>query len=132
MYGAFSLFVRPTPDYPRFLASLKERIRSARFKAALSVNRELILLYWDLGRKVVAKQKGERWWSSVIDRLSRDLRAGFPEMRGLSASNIWRMRAFYHAWVERTETPPSHSPGSSGRFAMASQHRADREAILPR
>lgn len=87
------------PDYPRFLSGLKERIRAGRFKAALSANRELIAMYWDLGRQVVERQKRGSWGMNVIERAARDLRAEFPGMSGLSASNIWRMRAFYRAWA---------------------------------
>jgi predicted nuclease of restriction endonuclease-like (RecB) superfamily len=87
------------PDYPRFLSGLKERIRAGRFKAALSANRELIAMYWDLGRQVVERQKRGSWGMNVIERAARDLRAEFPGMSGLSARNIWRMRAFYRAWT---------------------------------
>jgi predicted nuclease of restriction endonuclease-like (RecB) superfamily len=87
-------------DYPRFLLELKERIRSAQVKAALSVNRELIELYWDLGRQVVERQRQGKWGTAVIERLSRDLRAEFPGIKGFSPQNIWQMRAFYRAWPE--------------------------------
>lgn len=86
-------------DYPRFLSGLKERTRAGRFKAALSANRELIAMYWDLGRQVVERQKHGRWGMKVIEQAARDLRVEFPGMSGLSASNIWRMRAFYRAWA---------------------------------
>jgi predicted nuclease of restriction endonuclease-like (RecB) superfamily len=86
-------------DYPRFLNGLKERIRAGRFKAALSANRELIAMYWDLGRQVVERQKRGSWGMNVIERAAQDLRDEFPEMSGLSARNIWRMRAFYRAWA---------------------------------
>jgi predicted nuclease of restriction endonuclease-like (RecB) superfamily len=87
-------------DYPRFLSGLKERIRAGRFKVALSANRELTAMYWDLGRQVVERQKRGSWGMKIIDQAARDLRAEFPGMSGLSASNIWRMRAFYRAWAD--------------------------------
>ena len=87
-------------DYPRFLNGLKERIRAGRFKAALSANHELIAMYWDLGRQVVERQMRGSWGMNVIEQAARDLRAEFPGMSGLSASNIWRMRAFYRAWAD--------------------------------
>ncbi|NNN05432.1 MAG: DUF1016 domain-containing protein [Elusimicrobia bacterium] len=87
-------------DYPRFIQGLKERIRLARLKAALSINRELIALYWDLGRQIVEKQKRERWGTSVLKKVSLDLRSAFPEAKGFSRQNLQLMRAFYRAWVD--------------------------------
>jgi predicted nuclease of restriction endonuclease-like (RecB) superfamily len=86
-------------DYPRFLRDLKERIRAAQVKAVLSVNREMIALYWDLGRQVVERQKLGRWGARIIDQISRDIRAAFPGIKGFSRSNIHYMRAFYLAWT---------------------------------
>jgi predicted nuclease of restriction endonuclease-like (RecB) superfamily len=85
-------------DYQGFLIELKERIRGAQIKAAVSINRGLIELYWDLGGRVVERQKRGRWGAAVIERLAADLRREFPAMEGLSSRNIWRMRAFYLAW----------------------------------
>ncbi len=87
-------------EYPRLLEDIKQRIRTAQIKAALSANRELILLYWDIGRTIVAQQKDEGWGKSVVERLSGDLRKEFPGMGGFSPQNIWYMRAFYLAWTE--------------------------------
>ncbi len=60
----------------------------------------MIAMYWDLGRQVVERQKRGRWGMNIIEQAARDLRAEFPRMLGLSASNIWRMRAFYLAWAD--------------------------------
>jgi predicted nuclease of restriction endonuclease-like (RecB) superfamily len=90
----------PPPDYPAFLAELKQRIRNARLRAALSVNRELILLYWSIGRDILARQHAEGWGSKVIDRLATDLRRAFPEMTGISARNLKYMRALAEAWPQ--------------------------------
>jgi predicted nuclease of restriction endonuclease-like (RecB) superfamily len=84
--------------YPAFLAELKQRIRNARLHAALSVNRELILLYWSIGRDILARQHAEGWGSKVIDRLAADLRRAFPEMTGISGRNLKYMRALAEAW----------------------------------
>ncbi len=84
-------------DYAVLLGELKERIRSARLRAALAVNQELILLYWSIGRDILARQVDEGWGARVIDRLSADLRRDFPEMTGLSARNLKYMRAFAEA-----------------------------------
>ena len=86
--------------YASFLDDLKTRIRAAQVKAALAVNSELVLLYWRIGRDILARQKKEGWGAQVIDRLSADLRAAFPEMQGFSPRNLKYMRAFAAAWTE--------------------------------
>lgn len=88
------------PDYPAFLAALKERILHARTSAARAVNHELVLLYWDIGRGIVEKQQAAGWGDSVVERLSADLRAEFPKMRGFSARSIWEMKRLYLAYSE--------------------------------
>ena len=82
-------------DYPAFLTALKERILRARISAARAVNRELILLYWDIGRGIVEKQQVAGWGDAVVERLAADLRAEFPDMRGFSLQNLWRMKQIY-------------------------------------
>jgi len=74
---------------------VKMRIRSARTAAARTINRELILLYWDIGRGIVEKQQQLGWGKSVVERLSGDLKSEFPETTGLSADNLWRIRQFF-------------------------------------
>ena len=88
-----------TPEnYPAFLAQLKQRIRIARLQASLSVNRELVLLYWGIGRDILTRQSNEGWGTKVIDRLAADLRRAFPEMTGISPRSLKYMRAFAEAW----------------------------------
>jgi predicted nuclease of restriction endonuclease-like (RecB) superfamily len=92
----------PTPEtYPELLAALKARIRDARLRTAVSVNRELILLYWEIGHDILLRQSAEGWGTGVVDRLARDLRRDFPEMTGLSPRNLNYMRAFAEAWPDR-------------------------------
>lgn len=86
--------------YAQLLAALKERIRTARLKAAVSINQELILLYWQIGRDILLRQATEGWGARVIDRLATDLRRDFPEMTGLSPRNLKYMRAFAEAFPE--------------------------------
>lgn len=86
------------PDYVQWLQSLKEQIRTARIKASLAVNSELIRLYWRLGREILARQDREGWGAKVIDQLAKDLRSEFPDMKGLSPRNMKYMRAFAQAW----------------------------------
>ncbi len=90
---------RPTA-YGALLADLKQRVRSAQVRAALSVNRELVLLYWNIGREILRSQKAEGWGTKVIERLAKDLRAEFPKMRGLSRTNLLYMRAFAEAYSD--------------------------------
>lgn len=94
----------PSPDipegYPEFITSLKNRIRSAQVKAALSVNRELVLLYWQIGNDILTRQEREGWGAKVIDRLSSDLLHEFPDMKGFSVRNLKYMRKFAGAWCD--------------------------------
>jgi len=84
--------------YPRLLSEIKERIRSAQYEALKTVNRELVGLYWDIGRMIVERQGIEGWGKAVVEQLAADLRTEFPGVGGFSASNIWRMRAFFEAY----------------------------------
>jgi predicted nuclease of restriction endonuclease-like (RecB) superfamily len=86
--------------YAELLGQLKERIRSAQLRAALAVNRELVLLYWQIGREILARQEHEGWGTKVIDRLAADLHRSFPDMTGLSPRNLKYMRAFGQAWPD--------------------------------
>ena len=88
------------PDYADWLAELKSRIHAAQQRASLSVNRELVLLYWHIGRDILQRQSRDGWGSKVIDRLSQDLRNAFPDMKGFSPRNLKYMRAFADAWPD--------------------------------
>ncbi|MCP3956934.1 MAG: DUF1016 domain-containing protein, partial [bacterium] len=88
----------PPGNYAALLAAVRDRIRSAQYEALRSVNRELVALYWDVGRMIVGRQRGEAWGRAVVDRLAQDLRAELPGVRGFSASNLWRMRTFHLAY----------------------------------
>jgi predicted nuclease of restriction endonuclease-like (RecB) superfamily len=86
--------------YRDLLANLKSQIRTARVRAALAANRELVLLYWQIGKEILTRQRQEGWGTRVIDRLATDLRAEFPDMQGLSPRNLKYMRAFADAWPD--------------------------------
>jgi len=86
--------------YGDWLADLKGKIRQARLQASLAVNAELIGLYWRLGRDILDRQARDGWGGKVVERLATDLRAEFPEMRGLSRANLLYMRAFAEAWPD--------------------------------
>jgi len=91
--------------YSRFLEELKARIRAAQVSAALAVSRELIGLYWYVGRAIVVKQEAEGWGTKVIDRLADDLQRAFPGMAGFSRTNVYRMRAFFLAYASSVPRP---------------------------
>jgi len=84
--------------YAEFLQDLKARIQQAQIRAALAVNRELVLLYWNIGREILQKQQLLGWGAKVVERLSKDLRREFPEMKGFSRANLLYMRAFAEAY----------------------------------
>lgn len=84
--------------YADWLAELKQRIHAAQQRATLAANRELVLLYWQIGQDILARQASQGWGSRVVDRLARDLRNAFPDMKGFSPRNLKYMRAFAEAW----------------------------------
>ena len=89
------------PDsYAQFLSDLKRRIQTAQLYASLAVNRELVLLYWQIGRDILDRQERESWGAKVIDRLAADLKRAFPHMKGFSPRSLKYMRAFAEAWPD--------------------------------
>lgn len=86
--------------YGDLLNELKARIRHAQVRASLAVNRELLQLYWHIGREILVRQEGEGWGSKVVERLAHDLRGEFPDMSGLSRTNLMYMRAFAEAYPD--------------------------------
>ncbi|MEO5340658.1 MAG: PDDEXK nuclease domain-containing protein [Magnetococcus sp. MYC-9] len=90
----------PPSGYADWLAELKTRIHTAQQRATLAVNRELVLLYWQIGHDILERQTREGWGTKVIERLAHDLRTAFPNMKGFSARNLKYMRAFAAAWPE--------------------------------
>lgn len=90
----------PPAGYAAWLTELKIRIHTAQQRATLAVNRELVLLYWQIGRDILARQAEQGWGAKVIERLAEDLRLAFPEMKGFSPRNLKYMRAFAQAWPD--------------------------------
>ena len=90
----------PPEGYGDWLADLKSRIHNAQQRATLAVNRELVLLYWQIGHDILNRQEEQGWGAKVIERLAHDLRAAFPDMKGLSPRNLKYMRAFAEAWPD--------------------------------
>ncbi|MBM4119103.1 DUF1016 domain-containing protein [bacterium] len=88
-------------DYVFAFAEIKSRIERERLRVVLAANAAMVLLYWDVGRMILARQEQAGWGAKVIDRLAADLREAFPDMKGFSARNLKYMRAFAAAWPER-------------------------------
>jgi predicted nuclease of restriction endonuclease-like (RecB) superfamily len=101
-------------DYRHWLAELKQRVERARQRAAASVNRELVALYWQIGRDIIDRQQKQGWGAGVVERLARDLKAAFPDMRGFSPRNLKYMRALAQAFPqpEFVQQPVAQLPWS--------------------
>lgn len=87
--------------YDEVLLEIKGRIQQERLRTVMAANSAMVLLYWDVGRLILARQEREGWGAKVIDRLAADLREAYPEMRGLSPRNLKYMRAFASVWPDR-------------------------------
>ncbi|MDQ2777102.1 MAG: PDDEXK nuclease domain-containing protein [Acidobacteriota bacterium] len=96
----------PRDSYLSLLREIKERIRSAQYAALRAVNRELINLYWDIGRLIVDRQSGETWGRSVVQNLAKDLQLEFPGVAGFSAPNLYKMRHFYDTYRANENLSP--------------------------
>lgn len=88
-------------DYNSFLQALKDRIKGAQVRAALAVNSELVMLYWQIGHDILIEQQRRGWGAKVIDQLAADLRRAFPGTKGFSPRNLKYMRAFAEAWPDQ-------------------------------
>lgn len=92
--------------YPDWFADWKKRIQAAQIKAALSVNREVLLLYWELGRDIVEKQQSVAWGEGLIPRIAKDLKAAFPHLTGFSPRNLFYMRKWFLFYRDAVEFVP--------------------------
>lgn len=89
-------------DYDDFLRDLKERIRNTQIRAAIAVNQELVLLYWQIGYDILARQQQQGWGAKVIDRLAKDLQKEFPDVKGFSSRNLKYMRSFAEGYPDES------------------------------
>jgi hypothetical protein len=95
-------------DYAAVLADVERLITDSRRRALATVNRELVCLYWSIGRAIVRQQETAQWGDAVVERLANDLRLAFPDMKGLSRDNVFRMRQFFlscrdlNRWLDAT------------------------------
>jgi predicted nuclease of restriction endonuclease-like (RecB) superfamily len=106
--------------YTELLEDLKARVRASRLHAALAVNRDLIRLYWDIGKSIVEAQETRGYGKRVVERLATDLHTEFPDMEGLSPLNLWRMRAFYLAYGPAAKLSPSVTESRSRKPSRTS------------
>lgn len=93
-------------DYPTLLAEVKARIQSTQYAALRAVNKELVGLYWEIGRLIVERQQSEGWGKAVVAQLATDLQAAFPGTGGFSASNLWRMKSFFETYNSTKKLAP--------------------------
>ena len=85
-------------EYFVFIQEIKKQVQNAQIKAAVSVNQELLQLYWRLGQQIVEKQKQTSWGDGFLTRMSKDLREEFPEVKGFSLRNLKYIRQWYLFW----------------------------------
>ncbi len=98
---------QPVPtDYGMLLVAVKERVRAAQYQALKTVNKELVGLYWDIGRMIVGRQTDESWGKAIVQQLAGDLQREFPGTGGFSASNLWRMKAFFETYSSSEKLAP--------------------------
>jgi len=117
--------------YAQLLEDLKARIRQAQVRAAVAANRELLALYWQIGKAIVQRQRVEGWGKAVIDRLAADIQSAFPGIKGFSPSNIWRMRAFYLTWKEQGKISAQRVPKSEHDFLPSPAPKSKKKFLAP-
>lgn len=81
--------------YAEFVKEVKRTIQESRIRVSYNVNRELIKMYWQIGKEIIKRQKVHGWGKSIVERLSRDLQKEFPGVNGFSSQNLWYMRQIY-------------------------------------
>jgi predicted nuclease of restriction endonuclease-like (RecB) superfamily len=107
-------------DYALFLQDIKTRIRNERLKSVLSANAAMVMLYWEIGKAILSKQKAEGWGAKIIDRMAHDLIEEFPDMRGFSARNLKDMRKFAECWPDKeiVQRTAAQIPWLNNQFLM--------------
>ncbi len=95
-----NLNLSKSTDYHSFIQEIKQRIQSAQIKAAVTVNYQLLRLYWELAEQITVKQKETSWGDGFITQMSNDLKHEFPEMKGFSKRNLELMRQWYRFWSD--------------------------------
>lgn len=93
-------------EYAQWLGEIKTRYRNAQIKAAVKVNAEQLLFNWQLGRDLVMRKAEEKWGSGIVEQVSLDLQAAFPESKGFSTTNLWRMKQWYMFYAQESQKLP--------------------------
>jgi predicted nuclease of restriction endonuclease-like (RecB) superfamily len=93
-------------DYSQLPGDIKHCIRSAQYEALKAVNKELIGLYWNIGRLICDRQQTAGWGKSVVEQLAKDIQSEFPGISGFSARNVWRMRDSYLSYCDNQKLTP--------------------------
>ena len=91
-------------EYTQWIHEIKQRYRSSQIKAAVKVNSEQLLFNWQLGRDLVVRKAEEKWGTGIVNQVSLDLQAEFPEAKGFSARNLWFMKQWYTFYATKAET----------------------------
>jgi len=121
-------------SYGSLLSELKNKIRSTQVKAALSVNAQLIAMYWELGRIIVEQQEQHKWGSAFIDQLSHDLSIEFPEMKGFSRGNLYYIKRWFLFYKDAFEIVPQaveQFPGKHDKSKKKVIIEQDARQIVP-
>lgn len=105
--------IKSDETYKKWICSLKTRYRNSQIQAAMSVNRDMLLFYWFLGRDITLIKAESRWGSKFVDALSTDLRKELPDVKGFSRTNIFYMIRFYRLYTNET------IPQVEGQFEFA-------------
>jgi len=120
-----NLNLSQSTDYHSFIQEIKQRIQSAQIKAAVSVNYQLLRLYWELAEQITVKQKETSWGDGFITQMSNDLKHEFPEMKGFSKRNLELMRQWYGFWADDpviAKQAATHSATQSGTDIIAREN----------
>jgi predicted nuclease of restriction endonuclease-like (RecB) superfamily len=121
---------QPTsPAYQALIADMTARVHLGQLAAFRAVNKELIDMYWDLGKMIVERQQQYAWGKSVVEMVAKDLRNTFPRMEGLSVRNLWRMRTFYLVYPEFLP-PPVAEIGWSHNYAILEKCKDPNERLF--
>ena len=93
-------------EYKAFIEEIKRRVRASQYSALKAVNKELIWLYWDIGKSIVKQQNKSGWGKAIVETMAKDLQKEFPGIHGFSAQNLWRMKQFFQVYSGNTKLSP--------------------------
>jgi len=115
-------------SYIQLLSELKKKIRQAQQRAALSVNTEMLVLYWSIGNDISTKMKEAGWGAKIVNQISKDLKTEFPEMNGFSPRNLRYMRSFCEAYPDFLQADLAKSDETILQPAAAKLENADNQS----